>query len=63
MKKIIIVLICVSFLVSCQKATNSDELQIIDGCEYIVTRNGQGNGLTHKGNCNNPIHKCNCKCK
>ena len=26
----------------------------VEGCEYLVYA---GRGLTHKGNCNNPIHK------
>lgn len=46
------------FLYGCSRATISDETKIIDGCEYIVTRNSYGNGLTHKGNCKNPIHQC-----
>jgi len=37
----------------------------IDGCEYIHSSVSYGQagglGLTHKGNCSNPIHKCNCK--
>ena len=36
---------------------------VIDGCEYISTTSNTGNGLveslTHKGNCNNPIHEHN----
>ena len=36
-------------------------IEIIDGCEYIVTTASTGNGisesLTHKGNCRNPIHQ------
>ena len=35
-------------------------IKVIDGCEYIETTTATGNGpivtLTHKGNCNNPIH-------
>jgi hypothetical protein len=45
-------------LFSCSTATISDETQNIEGCEYIVTKNSYGNGLTHKGNCKNPIHQC-----
>jgi hypothetical protein len=32
----------------------------IDGCQYIGYLDGyQGNYITHKGNCNNSIHKTN----
>jgi hypothetical protein len=35
-------------------------IEIIDGCEYIVTTTSTGDGisesLAHKGNCKNPIH-------
>lgn len=48
------------FLFSCNTATTATESQNIEGCEYIVTKNSYGNGLTHKGNCKNTIHKCNC---
>jgi hypothetical protein len=34
---------------------------ILDNCEYISGQTSYGyNVLTHKGNCNNPIHKCKC---
>jgi len=34
----------------------------IDGCEYISEGLGLNDAvLTHKGNCSNPIHNCNCK--
>lgn len=26
-----------------------------EGCEYVVI-DAQGSGITHKGNCDNPIH-------
>ena len=29
---------------------------VIDKCEYIEVANGSSYSLTHKGNCNNPIH-------
>lgn len=32
-------------------------VQKIGDCEYLVSRNGYGNTMTHKGDCNNPIHK------
>jgi hypothetical protein len=31
------------------------------GCEYIVVGNYYGKWGSHKGNCKNPIHECNCK--
>ena len=32
-------------------------VSVIDGCEYLVTAGyGWSVHLTHKGNCNNPIH-------
>jgi hypothetical protein len=31
----------------------------IDGCQYIYRNSGEGCMFTHKGNCNNPIHKTN----
>ena len=41
------------------------EVKVIDGCQYIKTTSQTGNGpvvsLTHKGDCNNPIHKENRK--
>lgn len=41
------------------KNTNLDDPKIvsIDGCEYIQFRTHNFNAVTHKGNCNNPIHK------
>jgi hypothetical protein len=29
----------------------------IDGCQYIYRNSGEGCMFSHKGNCNNPIHK------
>jgi hypothetical protein len=57
-------------LVSCERSANVSDLtrigqsetggvyeRTIDSCQYIrVIRD-----YTHKGNCNNPIHKCPCK--
>ena len=37
------------------------ELIILDGCEYYRTGGWSDAGITHKGNCNNPIHNCNCR--
>lgn len=41
---------------------NSIKTVVYDGCEYLmfITYGGVG-VLSHKGNCSNPIHKCNCK--
>lgn len=52
----LIALILMIGLNSCDTATISNEIRVIDGCEYIVTGNYNGNGLTHKGNCKNKIH-------
>ncbi len=43
------------------KNTNlhNPKIVIIDGCEYIQFRTHNFNAITHKGNCNNPIHKHN----
>lgn len=30
-----------------------------DGCEYFIMYGLKKFGITHKGNCSNPIHKCN----
>ena len=38
------------------KANLSLNIQEIDGCEYIVSENGYGNIVSHKGNCKNPFH-------
>jgi len=53
---ILLVMCCFS---SCNsgKANLVTEIQVIDGCEYIVSKNAYGNVVSHKGNCNNPIHK------
>ena len=58
--KTLIALTLIVIASSCNTATTVKEKQIIEGCEYIVTTNVYGNGLTHKGNCKNPIHKCTC---
>jgi hypothetical protein len=55
MKRVLLVLGLVTMF-SCEKSQISDEVQIIDECEYIVFKNSRGNGLTHKGNCKNKIH-------
>lgn len=57
---------CIFLYLSCN--TNDPEIKgetnsleglkivIIDGCEYYQFRI-HGNAITHKGNCNNPIHR------
>ena len=30
---------------------------VVDSCEYLYGEWGNATVLTHKGNCNNPIHK------
>lgn len=38
------------------------KIMVIDGCEYLHKRlNSYSDHFTHKGNCSNPIHNCNCK--
>jgi hypothetical protein len=32
---------------------------VVDSCEYLHGEWGNATVLTHKGNCNNPIHKHN----
>jgi hypothetical protein len=70
MKKLFIALTLLTFT-SCQdsnvetKATyfqfpnylNPIEIIVIDGCEYLWGDWGYSTVLTHKGNCNNSIHK------
>jgi hypothetical protein len=54
--KYAIIILAIGFA-SC---TSSND-KVIDGCQYIETVSYTGNGpvtsLTHKGNCNNPIHR------
>ena len=33
------------------------KIVVIEGCEYFVCNNWDGNILCHKGNCKNQIHK------
>jgi hypothetical protein len=70
MKKIFLAVMVLAFA-SCEepnveaKSTNyrinpvNSSLTIItvDGCQYLYGNWGPGTVLTHKGNCNNPIHK------
>lgn len=66
MKQLLFIAILISVLVGCGGINNdanpetSYEVKIIDGCEYIyVSRRPYSAefSLTHKGDCNNPIHK------
>ena len=36
------------------------EIYMLDGCEYIVVGAGHIKWGSHKGDCKNPIHICNC---
>ena len=36
---------------------NPIEVVIIDSCQYLFAIGGSRVVLTHKGNCNNPVHK------
>lgn len=69
MKLLTTILLCI-ILISCETkntTVNHTDITIsgrnlkiytIDKCEYIGNvYGGQGDFLTHKGNCNNPIHK------
>ena len=33
------------------------ETVVIEGCQYIYIPNGQAAVMSHKGNCNNPVHQ------
>ena len=70
MKKYIIILATVGLLAGCETKNVSVEetitkisgrpisIYVIDSCQYIGNvYGGSGDMLTHKGNCNNPIHK------
>jgi hypothetical protein len=50
-----VALFLILFISSC----SMNSIKTIDGCQYIETYsiNTQTVTLTHKGNCNNPIHK------
>jgi hypothetical protein len=42
--------------------TTSFTIIKIGDCEYVSYNLGRENGcITHKGDCSNPIHYCNCK--
>ncbi len=70
MKKIYSIILLIT-LVSCGEANvqskntgmtldasmGSIELVVLDGCEYYFYSSNKRMCLTHKGNCNNPVHK------
>lgn len=64
MKKSITILILFAFL-GCkedfaEKRFSQKEVIVIDGCEYFKYRTAYKYiHITHKGNCNNPIHNVN----
>lgn len=39
------------------EASQPLKITVIEGCEYFVCNNWEGNILCHKGNCKNLIHK------
>ena len=69
MKQLLIAFVCFAF-VGCGHEVNvkkdnseyylwkGDPLQVvvIDSCQYLYQAAGNASMLTHKGNCNNPIH-------
>jgi len=58
MFKIICFFVCLFLLFSCSvKENRYSTHQMDDGCDYLVNLNGDI--VTHKGTCSNPIHKCN----
>ena len=66
MKNILLIL-SVLFLASCKSTEervsdmNFKTITVHD-CEYILAKAPQGDFgwvMSHKGNCSNPIHKCN----
>jgi hypothetical protein len=66
MKKIFGILSVLFILSSCNGGTvrqgsmDEEVTQIIEGCEYIYSSGIGLRSRVHKGNCSNPIHKCNC---
>ena len=63
MKKIqyILILLALASFAIVMACQPTSKIEVIDGCQYIVTSSYNGNGVfiedkCHKGNCNNPIH-------
>jgi hypothetical protein len=60
-QKAICILLLAGSISSCEtEKVLYQEIRIIDGCEYIVMNNAYGDSMTHKGDCKNKIHKCDC---
>jgi hypothetical protein len=58
MFKVICFFVCLFLLFSCSvREFNYSTYKMDDGCDYII--NNAGSIITHKGDCTNPIHKCN----
>lgn len=57
MFKVISFFVCLFLLFSC--TDKKEEFKLIGDCQYIIFKNSYGNIGTHKGDCTNPIHKCN----
>ena len=71
MKKIIIAILLIGMVSSCEEQTvqrkkttivtgygqNPIDIIVIEGCEYLEFSQGRRYSLCHKGNCKNPIHK------
>lgn len=71
MKTKLVALFAIAFMTACEThnttVTHTDveiagrniKTYEIEGCEYIGNvYGGNGDFLTHKGNCKNPIHNC-----
>jgi hypothetical protein len=70
MKKLLIAILLIEMVSSCQEATVTTQstkivttygneplkLILIEGCEYLEYNSGQIYSLCHKGNCKNIIH-------
>lgn len=74
MKVLLIVFIACMVTIGCSEEKNPDRVNsetvehgfgrgvsiiTVDSCQYVWVARGYGAGLSHKGNCNNPIHKIN----
>ena len=46
--------------IRCKIDTNN--VIVVEGCEYFVIAAYGSYTFLHKGNCSNPIHYCKCKC-
>lgn len=63
--KILFISLLLILCASCETKPTSEQRKIITigGCTYIEVIAGGGNtsvyGITHNGECRNPIHQCN----